>query len=49
MGLRDYTAIARLGLALRRIWHNKPTITVAKLKESVGLVFKFITGRELPK
>jgi len=47
MSLRDYAAIARLGLALRSIWHNDPKITVEKIRKSFNLVWTFITGKEI--
>lgn len=47
MSLQDYGALARLGLALRSIWHNAPKITVEKLRKSFNLLYTFITGRTI--
>ena len=47
MSLKDYTALAKLGLALRRIWHNDKKITVDKVRKSVNLIWTFITGKPL--
>ncbi len=47
MSLQDLGALARLGLALRNIWHNAPKITVDKVRKSFNLVYTFITGKEI--
>lgn len=47
MSLRDKLELAQLGLALRSIWYDNTKITVSKVRKSVDLIFRFITGRDL--
>ena len=44
---RDKLELAKLGLALRSIWHNDRKITVEKVRKSFNLIWTFITGKKL--
>lgn len=47
MALGDNLKLAKLALALRRIWHGAKTITVDMVVNSIALIYEFLTGKKL--